>query len=272
MPSLRSIRHDVADGYKNRYFQLSSTTGNSNLTTLVDANRQEPQGEWSRVDSFVHFEGGALDGVERRVTGYSPGNVLTILPAVAASIANGFTYALYKSLQVAKWNRAINEGLMDMAPDRLVQSYVTITEYAGALGASFIVQIPTLAALDARILKLTRQEFDASAYQYREIYEGLDYELIHQGDNVFARLKYIPVDQRILRVHYERRLATLATDADSTSEPLDQILYFARMHIAILENDKDQQAYWSEKAAKAKSGWPKVDDEQTIERPRIIVR
>lgn len=272
MPSLRAIRHSAADGYKNRYFQMSSSTGNSNTTIIKDANRNEPVGEWSRVDAFVHFEGGALDGVQRRVMGFSPGDSLTIAAAVAASIATGFTYAMYKTFPIEKWNLAINESLMDMAPDRLIQTFTTFTEWAPVTGASFVMQIPTAAVLDARIVKLDRQDFDGSAYEYREMYEGTDYEFFHQGDALFARLRYTPVDGRIVRVHYEKRLATLTLDTDVTNEPLDQVLYGARMHIAVMEGDKEQQAYWAEKFTHAKTIWPITDDDRTIERPRIIVR
>lgn len=282
MPTLRGLRDQAADGYKNRYFARGVTTANGNLTLLNDADRQEPQGEWDRVDTFIQFQGGALDGVEKRVTGYSPGNSLTIAGAVGASIAAGMTYALYKTFAVRKWNAAINETLMDMAPDRMIQAVTTITEFVSSTGSgpSYIVNIPKIAVTDARIVKLERQRFDLTVWDYREIYEDLDYKFIHQDQGpaqttdpeLAIRLLYIPVDGRKINVWYEKRLASLTLDTDSTYEPLDQILYGARSHIAAMENDKVQQEYWAAKFQLAKAKFPIIDDARTTDRPRIIVR
>lgn len=282
MPSLRAIRDAAADGYKNRYFARGVTTLNSNLTVVVDSDRQEPAGEWERVDTFIQFQGGALDGIQKRVTGYSPGNSLTIAAAVAASIAAGMSYALYKTFNVEKWNRAINETLMDMAPDRMIQTYATLTEFNDPLagGPSYRMQIPTLASQDARIVRIDRQKYTdgtpLGAVVYQELYEGLDYDLFHQdngaGQLLFMRLRYIPGNSNLIRVHYEKRLASLTLDTDITFEPLDQLLYGARSHIAAMEGDKQQSEYWANKFQLAAGKFPIDEDERTNERPRIIVR
>lgn len=278
MPDLRTLRNATAEGYKNRYGLVSSTTGAGGSSTFVlDTVRLEPEGEWTDVDSWLQFQGGALDGQLRRVTGFSPANGLTVAPALSGTPASGATYALYKVFHPDTWRRAINEGLMDMAPDRMIQTYTEITEFVDANNQpSYVVQIPTAASQDARIVMIQRQQFDGSAYQFSEIFENLDYTLYHQdsgaGQLTFARLRYIPVLNRILRIHYEKRLAQLTADTDVTFEPLDAILYGARAHIAAMEGDKDSSAYWAVRFDLARSKFPIVDDARSIDRPRIIVR
>jgi hypothetical protein len=257
----------------------STKTTTGTQIFLFDADRQEPKGEWDRVDTYIQFNGGTLDGVVRRITGYSPANGLLLAPTLAASIPSGASYALFKTFHpINSWNRAINETLLDMSPDRMIQSFATTAESFPSGGVpSMLLQVPSAAVQDARLIKIDRSMWTTmSAYDYKELFQGFDYDLVHQdtgsGPMLFMRLRYTPSDGTNLRFHYERRLPGLTADTDITAEPLDAILYGARYHIAIMENDDKAQAIWQLRFREAVGRFPIDQDARTLDRPRITVR
>lgn len=274
--TLRAIREQAVRGYKQRWY-AEGTVGTTGTTTILpDTNRQEPAGEWDRVDSWLHLIGGALDGQVRKVTGFTAGVSVQVGPALASAIPSGQQYALYKEFDpINDFNVFINAGLREITAERTITSFATAAEvYPSGGEALYVYNVPSAAAnRGTTLIKIDRSVgTTASPYDYTELLEGRDYEIWKSENVTTIRIKYMPVNGQLLRYHYQHIAADLVNDTDVTDEPLNLILYFARKHIALAEGDNDAFKKWAALAEQEKSIWENTQEQIRTKVPRVVVR
>lgn len=272
MATFLKLKQDALQGYKPRTLvQGTVPTQGGTTTVFYDNSRQEPQGTWDRVDAYLRLTSGTNNGLERRVTGWSAGNSsLAFAPAVTASVPSGATYDLYMTFNDSDQGLAVNSALRDMAPERVIQSVATAAETQDAR----FLSVPS-AAYNA-IAKLTKVERSVgttnSDYNYEEKVEGYDYRAVPNNDGTL-RLEtgWIQASGHLLRFTYQRPVAELSANTDTTDEPPSLIVLGARKYLALQEGDQVGVERWGREFESAKSDYYKERRSKRLKIPWISV-
>ena len=111
----------------------------------------------------------------------------------------------------------------------------------------------------------------SSTYQYRELRDGFDYELVDYSDTMNLQIQYIPVASTVLRLTGRAVAADMVNDSDTTDEPPEVILAGARHFLAIQAGDKDRAAIWAQRYEAAKHDYVKRRPPTPLRRPHFRV-
>jgi hypothetical protein len=276
--NFRTLKQDVMQGYRPESYAFSTvpTTGGT-TTTLVDGGRQEAAGAWDRVTSYIKFDTGqpgvasVNDGLVRIVTGYSTNGSVTWAPALTASVPSGSGYRLFQAFHPDNVvGLAINTTLRDNFPERVVSSIATINEQDEVRTYA----VPS--AVSNAITKLVKIERSvgttSSSYQYRELRDHFDYEIVDYADTTNLQIQYIPVASTVLRLTGVRVASGLSADTDTTDEPPNLILFGSRALLAAQEGDQERIAYWTRKFEDAKRDYAKSRKPTPLRTPHFWVR
>ncbi len=270
--TLLQIKQAALRGYRSRQF-VSGTITSATTSWFIDTARQEPQGEFESVDSFVKWTSGVAIGSESRVMGWSPGNSsIAFAPSVASGAINASTnYQIAKTFQDADMVLNVNSALRDMAPERRIQSFATTNEIGGIQTLS----VPSAAGnAIADIIRVDRSFGTTnSLYDFRQIYEGSDYMVDIDGLNanpmLTLRLSYPAASGNIVRFHYRRPATELTADTDSTDEPMSLILAGTKKWMAEQEGDDTLARKYQAEFESAKKDYIKNLPVKTTKVPRI---
>lgn len=266
--TLLEIKQAALRGYNPRQF-ATGTVGSFNTTMIVDTNRQEPQGEWERVDSWIKFTSGAAIGVERRVTGFSAGNSAIIFAPSVPSLSITTTYQIAKTFDDSAMLLNVNSSLRDMAPERIVQSFAT----AFSVGDSYNLSVPSQAFNPrTELVKIDRSWGTTNSdWEFRELYSGSDYQMDIAGGAAALRLAVTYASGNIFRFHYRRAATELVVDTDSTDEPMSLILAGTKKWMAIQDGDQEAIAKFGREFEAAKIDYARSRPVKNINTPRIGV-
>ena len=267
--TLATLKADALRGYRARQLVVG-TVASYNTTWLQDSNRQEPQGEWDRIDSWLKFTSGAATGVESRVTGFSAGNQSIVFAPSVPSLSTSTTYQIAKTFSNADMLLAVNSALRDMAPERIIQSFATAAETGDQRWVS--VQSAAANAI-AETIRVDRSVGTTnSGFDYRQVYDGADFWTDSYADgSKVIRLAYTAASGTLLRFHYRRPAAELSADTDSTDEPVSLILAGTRKWLASMEGDGEAMARFGREFEAAKVDYAKARSVRTIKIPHIRV-
>lgn len=254
--------------------------GTGGTTTLfIDANRQEPDGEYDRVDAWVKFTNGTgvasvNNGVVRAITGFSTGNQsITIAPAVTASVPSGATYDIFKNYGPDNDVRlAINSGIRDLFGTRNVYTIATTVEPAA--DTTHILSVPSAAGNTiTQLLKVERPVGSINTdYKWEELIRGQNYDVVDDAGAISISLRYRTVASTVLRLTGIRPSSELANDTDLTEEPAHLIILAARKFLALQDpNAKDDVEKWGRELENAKREYFRVRESQSLNVPRFQV-
>jgi len=276
MPTYQTLKEDALRGYRPGAFESSSVpTGGGTTTVLLDTARQEPAGTWDRIDAYIKF--GTAPGVAsvnngqvRLITGYSTNSTLTWAPALTASVPSGSNYALSQTFHPDNHvGLAINTTLRDNFPERVVSSVATMNEEEDVRSYS----VPS--AVSNAITKLVKIERSvgsvSSDWQYRELRDGFDYQLVDYANTTHLQIQYLPVASTVLRLTGRRVASDLSADTDTTDEPVNLILFGARAFLAAQEGDAERLNYWTAKFESAKRDYVKSRPPTPLRKPHFTV-
>lgn len=265
-----SLKQTALQGYRVRQTATGTTATAGTTTVVPDANRQEPQGDWERVDSYMKFTSGANLGVERRVTGFSSGISLTIAPALSASVGSGTTYQLFKTFPDSDVGLAVNEALRDSFPDRIIESFAS----AGEVPSAYSFSVPSAASNAlADIVRIDRA-VASTAFDYMPLFDGADYRIdpsVGSGATQTYVSAQVGVSGAVVRFHYRRPGAEMVADTDTTDEPVSLILAGARKWLALAEGDTQATERFGREFENAKSDYAKSRSAQKIRVPIFTV-
>jgi len=264
-----SIKQSALRGYKIRQY-VAGTVASYTTTMIQDSLRQEPQGEFDRVDSWLRFTSGPANGTEVRVTGFSAGNQSLLFAPSVASLNASTSYYIAKTFADADMGEAVNSSVRGMFKERVVQSFATAAEVDGA----YTLTVPS-AAMNANtaLLKVDRSWGTTnSPYDYRELYEGTDYRIDIAGNVGTIVTGYPGVSGTNLRFHYRKPLNEFSVDTDTTDEPVSLILAGAKMWLAIQEGNQAEVGIFEKQYELAKADYFKNRPNANTKVPRIIVR
>lgn len=266
--TLLQIKQAALQTYRSRQY-VSGTVASFNTTMFIDSSRQEPQGEFERVDSFVRFTSGPANGSEARVMGWSPGNSSIVFAPSVPSLNASTSYYIAKTFNNTDANYAVNSALRDMAPERRIQSFATANE----VGDVQTLSVPSAAGnAISEIVRIDRSWGTTNTlYDYREIYEGSDYMMDIVSGSYTMRLNYPAVSGNIVRFHYRRPAAELSTDTDSTDEPMSLILAGTKKWLAEQEGDDTLTRKYAAEFEQSKRDYIKSQPVKTTKVPRIGV-
>lgn len=264
-----SLKNDAVRGYKIRQF-VSGTVASYTTTWIQDLSRQEPQGEFDRVDSWLRFTSGPANATEVRVTGFSAGNQSLLFAPSVASLNASTSYYIAKTFADADVKLAMNSAMRGTFQQRIVQSFATAAETDG----QYFMSVPSAASnYIADLIKVDRSVGTTNSnYNYRELFEGVDYR-VDEADGVATIITANPgVSGTNVRFHYRRPVNEFSVDTDLTDEPAALILAGTKMWLAIQENDAAQMQMYEKQFELAKADYNKSRDAKTVQVPRIIVR
>lgn len=252
--TLRDLREQAAKGFALRSYAdgAVATTGTGGF--LPDPQRQEPAGDWSEVDAFILFTSAPNDSVVRRVTAYTVGSGLTFAPSLATAVPSGATYQLFKDAHpIEDWNVSINEALKELGNHRVV-SIATTAEVAD----NRRVSVPSAAGNPAtRLLGVERSVgTTGSPWQYDPLRAGTDYDVVTSDGATWLELKYIPVQDTLLRFTYEREATELVVDTDATAQPALLVKALARKYKAAAKADDAGVKRWTLEAEHVRDLYP----------------
>lgn len=271
MATLRNLRGQVLQGYRARQYVTGTVASHAvnSTTAFYDANRQEPDGEWDRNDTYVLFTNGTNDGVVRRITGWSTNSTFTFAPAATAAVGSGAAYTLQKTFQPTDVTQAINEAMRDIFPERTIQSFATAAETAD----SYIVVVPSAAiAPQSKFIKVERSVGTTSSdWNYQELALGSEYDIVQSFPTVHIVTAHAGASGHLLRFHYQRPAGELTADTDTTDEPPHLIILAARKFLALAENDMAGVEKWGRELQDAKKEWQNAKTARPIRYPRIGV-
>jgi hypothetical protein len=243
---------------------------NGTTTVIPDNNRQEPQGEFDRVDSFLKITSGANIGVERRVTGFTAGVSLTVSPALSASVGSGTTYQVFKTFPDSDVGLAVNSTLRDNFPDRMIESFAS----AGEVDGAYTLSVPSAASNALAQLVRIDRAVASTAYNYLQLFEGADYR-IDPSVGSGATQSYISAKPGVsggtLRFHYRRPSAEMSADTDTTDEPASLILAGTRKWLALAEGDQQAIERFGREYENAKNDYTKSLSARTTRVPIFTV-
>ena len=263
------IKKDSLRGYKVRQY-VDGTVASYTTTWMYDSARQEPQGEFDRVDSWLRFTSGPANTTEVRVTGFSAGNQSLLFAPSVASLNASTSYYIAKTFADADVKLAANSAMRNAFPKRVIQSFATAAEVDGAYNMS----VPSAAfnAL-ADLIKIDRSIGTTnSPYNYKELFEGRDYRVDEANDIGTIITAYAGVSGTNVRFHYRRPAAEFVADTDLTDEPVALILAGTKMWLATQENDPAQIAMYEKQFELAKADYAKNRPAVAVQTPRIVVR
>jgi len=248
-------------------------------TYLIDANRQEPDGEYDRVDAFIKFTNGlgvasVNNGLVRPITGFSTGNQsITFAPALVASVPSGTTYDIFKNYGPNDDVRlAINSGIRDIWGTRNVYTIATTHEPAGL--TTHILSVPSAAAnAITQLVKVERPVGSINTdYDWRELRLGQDYNVVDDAGAISITLNYVTVASTVLRLTGVRPAAELTNDTDITQEPAHLIVLAARKFLALQDpSAKADVEKWGRELENAKFEYFRVHEPQSLNVPRFRV-
>lgn len=269
--TLRALREQAVRGYKRNYYAEGTTPTLGTTTILADNNRQEPPGEWDRVDTFIHFVGGSLNDEVRLVTGFTAGQSIQFSPAVSAAVPSGQQYALYKQWEPRQQlPQLMNEGLRTVTAERRIYGMATAAEVSDV----YTLTVPAAASGEqVTLLRVDRSVGTvASPYDYQELFEGRDYELWRvDGSTTLRMFNHVPATGTLWRFFYERLGTDLVADTDTNDLPLNLQLFAARTNMAINEGDHETAGVWQKKLDNEMNWWLADREDLTTTRPRIRV-
>lgn len=278
MPTtLLSLKQQVARGYRLRLLTQGTVPTGGNTTLFLDGNRQEPAGEFDRVDSYVKFTNGlGLASVNlytvRPVTGFSTGNqTITFAPALVASVPSGTTYDIYKNFHPDNdLTQAVNESLRDQFGARVVYSVATTLEPSDDTRA---VSVPSAAGNTVtRLLKVERPVASTNTdWNWSVLMRDSDYHVVDNNGSLTIELLYPSVASTILRLTGVRADAELSADTDTTEEPAHLIVLGARKFLALQEGDTNAVDRWGRELANAQRDYYKSRPSEMLTIPRIWV-
>jgi len=261
---------DALRGYHQRQIVTGSVASFS-TTFLQDPARQEPQGEFDRVDSWLYVTSGAAIGSESRVMGFSAGNQsVTFAPAIPSMSVGTTNYQIVKTFNRADRVLAVNSALRDMFPERIIESYAT----GAIVGGAYTISVPSQAgnAISEIIKVETSWGTTNSTYDFKPLYEDSDYTIDEIADGTKTLiLAQTYSSGNIFRFHYRRPNAELTADTDSTDEPMSLILSGTKKWLAIQDGDKDATERFGREFENAKNDYIKNRGNTDIKLPRIGV-
>lgn len=266
--TLLTIKQQALQTYRSRQF-VTGTVASFNTTMIIDSRRQEPRGEFERVDSFIKFTSGPAIGSESRVMGWSPGNSSILFAPSVPSLNASTNYQITKTFLDSDVGIAVNSALRDMAPQRRIQSFATANEVGGIQTLS----VPSAAGnAIAQIVRVDRSWGTTnSLYEFREIYEGADFSVDINSGTYTLRLNYPAVSGNIVRFHYRRPAAELTVDTDSTDEPMSLILAGTKKWLAAQEGDQELVERYGREFEAEKADYIKSQPVYTTKVPKIGV-
>lgn len=266
--TLLTIKQQALQGYRSRQF-VTGTVASFNTTSIVDLTRQEPQGEFERVDSFIKFTSGPAIGSESRVMGWSPASSYILFAPSVPSLNASTNYQITKTFRDSDVGIAVNSALRDVAPERRIQSFATTNESGGVQ----ILSVPSAAGnAIADIVRVDRSFGTTnSPYQFREIYNGSDFMVDIDSGSYVLRLNYPAVSGNIVRFHYRRPAAELTNDTDSTDEPMSLILTGTKKWLAAQEGDDALLQKYGREFEAEKRDFLRNQPVRTINTPRMGV-
>lgn len=268
MATFEALKSDAVRGYRERQTAIG-TVGSFSTTFIQDfPNRQEPDGEWDRIDAYIKFTSGAPIGVERRITGWSAGNSTLAFSSVPSIPLSG-TYRLTKTFNDADQGLAVNSALRDSFPKRVVEGFAT----AATISDDHRLTVPSAAWGPQADLVLVERSVGTtnSDYNFETLDEGVDYELERSGSIgtlIFAQVAASGMNHRL---HFRRSPGELSADTDSTDEPANVIVLGARKFLALAEGDAQAAEGWSQMEAIAKNSWIKNRAPRPMRYPRLFV-
>ena len=275
--SFLSLKQEVARGYRLRALTQGTVPTGGNTTLFLDSNRQEPAGEFDRVDAFIKFTNGlGVASVNqyavRRITGFSTGNqTLTFAPALTASVPSGTTYDIYKNFDPdTDHELAINSSIRDQFGARAVYTVATTVE---PNDDTHRVTVPSAAGNTmTRLIKVERAVGSAdSDYHWDELEEHLEYRIVNHQGALTMELQYPTVASTVLRLTGMRPSSELSADTDLTEEPAHLIVLGARKYLALQEGDKAGIELWGRELEKAKTAYYMERETETLTVPRFRV-
>lgn len=268
--TLRNLRLDTLRGYRERQIVTGSVFTGATGSLIIDPNRQEPDGEWDRVDSYILFTSGIWDNTERRVTGWSAGNSsVTFAPALSPSVGSGNTYHLYKTFPQLSGNLAINSALRDSFPNRVIEGFATGAETAD----SYRLTVPSAAGgPQAQLVRVERSVGTTNSdWNFDILDEGVDYIVERDGNTATLILANIGASGYVNRFHFRRPAGEMTADTDTTDEPPHLIHLAGRKFLALAEGDDAGVAKWTREFAIAQERWVKNRSARAIKYPRISI-
>lgn len=272
----------MLQGYRARYLAkgtVASLAG-TGANAFYDPTRQEPEGEWDRIDSWLKFTSGAASGTIRRVTGYSGPSVSAINYAQTITSGTptvGDSYALFKTFHPTEVTLAINAARRDSFPERIVQTVATLAEVAPTAGnPTYRYAIPSGAANTVtKLAVVQRSVWTANSPLYwQTLIPTRDYNVLSDptdGTLVYVA-NYTPSDGYLLRFVGEGPPVDLVNDSDTTDEPEHLIILGARMFLALQDGDQTTAQLWRAEYEKAKLDYSKRPPEvRTLAYPKIYI-
>lgn len=266
--ALRALREEVARGLGVRSYVDGATPTLGTTTILPDANRLEPDGEFSDVDAYVQFQSGVLDGIERRITGFTTGVSVQFAPAVGTAVPSGTSYAITKTYRTEDFNISINDALRELGMRRVV-SVATTTETSDVRNLA----VPSAVANTATdLLGVERAIGTAGTFDYEPLVESHHYQLVRHDGTAWLELKYPPVTGQVIRFTYGHEASMLSADTDATSEPVLLVKALARKYLAAANHDDAGVTRWGRESERIrKDVIPSTQASRKAVVPRITV-
>lgn len=266
--TLLTLKQSALQTYKSRQY-VTGQVASFSTTSIVDLTRQEPVGEFDRVDSYIRFTSGPAIGAEARVMGWSPATSYVLFAPSVPSLNASTNYYIAKTFNNTDMNLAVNETLQNAAPERRIQSFATAAETGGIQ----TLAVPSAAGNAMTNIVRVDRSFGTinSLYDFRQIYEGSDYSVDIDSGNYTLRLNYPAVSGNVMRFHYRRDVGTLTVDTDSTDEPLNLITAGIKKWMAEQEGDDIAARKYAAEFEEAKKSYARNMPVQTLKTPRIGV-
>lgn len=249
MTTFLTLKQEALGGYAARQ-RVTGTVASYTTGYIQDTARQETQGEWDRIYSYIRFTSGPAIGVERAVTGWSAGNsTVAFLPSVP-SLNASTNYQITKTFRDADAALAVNATLRDSFPDRIVQSIASLGETVDARAFT----VPSAASSAINEVIAVDRAVASTNYEYTRLVAGSDY--VWDEDNGVATLRslsFAGASGAYLRFHSRKPVAEMSADTDSTDEPANVIVLGARRYLALQEGDGAAVERWGREHQNAKN-------------------
>lgn len=263
MPTFLKLKQDALSGYANRQ-QVTGTVASFSTTHIQDTARQEPQGEWDRVYSYIRFLSGPASGTERPVTGWSAGNSTVAFQPSVPSLSVTTTYQITKLFTDADAGLAVNGAFRDSFPERMVQSIASLGETADARAFT----VPSAASNPNTQVIAVDRAVASTAHQYTLLKSGVDYEWDENNGTATLRSRsFIGASGAYLRFHYRKPASELSADADVTDEPAGLITLGARKYLALQAGDAAAVERWGREFEAARQNYVKNRPAIQMRRP-----
>ena len=272
-----TLKQDVARGYRLRLLTQGTVPAAGGTTTLfTDTSRQEPAGEYDRVDSYVKFTNGlGLASVNlnvvRAVTGFSAGNQsITYAPATTASVPSGTTYDIYKNFHPDyDLETAINASLRENFATSPVYTVATTHEVVDVRRIS----VPSAAGnTNTRLLTVERAVGSTdSDWHWNPLILDTHYHVVNDGGVLSIEIQYPSVASTLLRFTGMRSGTELVADTDTTNESPHLIVLGARKFLALQEGDRAAIERWGRELTLAQKDYYSSRPARSSSVPRITV-